>query len=386
MIKRKSLEWYLALFALLTIIFVWWLGKNNSQDQTMRQIRNYFPVKDYTINKTEGSDAVWKLSGENNKGYLSKANGKGYAGSVTVLAEYSNDYQVRSVIILSHQETPSYFKKVLQKDYLDYFTQKKWDHFFKKNREIDVISGATKSSEAIYRGVQSASIQLASAQNLKPIPDINETGWQIGFKEVVVVVIFLMGILSRFHKFRYKKYLKWATLMCGMVFIGFVFNEPITITRVNSFLIGFWPDWHSELYIYLLFFGVLLILLTSGKNVYCHTFCPFGALQELTGKLGKAGNVRLKSRYFWMWFQRSLAWIAILLALFFRNPGISEYEVFGAVFQFTGSVWLFLLLGIVLIASFIIRKPWCNYFCPVNPIFGFIQLFRNKIKSLWQKT
>ena len=37
-----------------------------------------------------------------------------------------------------------------------------------------------------------------------------------------------------------------------------------------------------------------------------------------------------------------------MLAFLFRNPGISSYEVFGALFAFTGSTVLFALLGIVL--------------------------------------
>ncbi|MCF8308512.1 MAG: 4Fe-4S binding protein [Bacteroidales bacterium] len=73
-----------------------------------------------------------------------------------------------------------------------------------------------------------------------------------------------------------------------------------------------------------------------------------------------------------------------MLALFFRNPAVSEYEVFGSIFQFTGSVWLFVLLALVIIASLLIKKPWCNFFCPINPIFGFLSVFRKKMRSLWK--
>jgi uncharacterized protein with FMN-binding domain len=382
LIKRRNLDWYLALFALLTILSAWWLGKKRINEQSTDLLRNYYPESVYKVQNLDHS--VWRLTGKEKHFIISSGMGKGYAAPIKVIVQYDNSH-IADVKILSSQETPSYFSKVIRKDFLDQFIQKKWDDVFIHPGNIDVVSGATKSCKGILKGVQKASLNLAKSQNLEPVPEIKETRWQIGFKEGLIVVIFLLGILSRLHNIRYKKYLKWITLLLGLIFLGFVFNEPITLTRINSFLMGFWPDWHTELYIYLLFLGVLLILLTSGRNIYCHTFCPFGALQELTGKLGKARNVKLKYRYFWIWFQRSLAWIAILLSLVMRNPGISEYEVFGAAFQLTGSVWLFLLLGIILVASFIIRKPWCNYFCPINPIFGFIQLFRRKIKSLWQK-
>lgn len=382
MIKRKNVEWYLALFALVTILLAWSLGRKSSKDETMSQLRRYFPETHYQIERVD--EAVWELTGENQNFMLARGTGKGYAAPITVLVQYNNDkYEIERVKILSSHETPSYFLKVLRRNYLNQFVHKKWDSFFARNKQADVISGATKTCEGILNGIQSASLKLAQAREIEPLPETKKTALQLGFKEMFVVLLFLFGFLSRLRNFRYRKYIRWIALLLGLVFLGFVFNEPITLTRINSFLIGFWPDWHTELYIYLLFGGILLILITSGKNVYCHTICPFGALQEITGEIGKAKNVKLKYRYFWTWLQRSLAWIAVFLALLFRNPGVSEYEVFGAAFQLTGSVWLFILLGIILIASFLIRKPWCNYFCPVSPIIGFFQIFRNKIKLLW---
>ena len=51
-----------------------------------------------------------------------------------------------------------------------------------------------------------------------------------------------------------------------------------------------------------------------------------------------------------------------------------------------GSNFLFVLLGIVLVASLFIRRPWCSYLCPLRPVTDLIRLVRNWILELWEKT
>jgi hypothetical protein len=381
--QRKNTEWYLALFALATIILAWGIGRHNKTEDWHQAISTYYP--DSTHQTEQIKEGIWKLVGNDSHSFLVKGEGKGYAGHIKLLIRYGQNHDLKNIHVVSSGETTSYFKKVKRADFFARFQDKDLFSSVKTYRRIDAVSGATKTSEGIVASVHSASSELAGYLNLKTPGELSNEQIQFGAKEGLVLLLFALGIISRIKHFPFKNLVKWTTLGTGLVFLGFVYNSPITLTRLNSFLLGFWPDWHSELHIYLLFFGVLLILVTSGRNIYCHSFCPFGALQEVLGKLSKASKVKLNNYYLWVWFQRSLAWIAIILALVFRNPSVSEYEVFGAAFQFTGSHLLFVLLAITVIASLVFHKPWCNFFCPVNPVFSYLNLFRNKIHSLWAK-
>ena len=382
--RKKNIEWYLAIFALATIIIFWFVGKYGQKEQWDEKISKYYP--DSLYQKEQLSDEVWKLCGDGKSYFLVKGKGKGFAGYIKLLVLYNSDYRIKDLYVVSSSETPSYFKKVIRKDFFsNFFRKQDLLKSAKTYRKIDAVSGATKTSEGIIASVHSASTLLAKSQNMKPPADLVNENLQFGMKELLVIFLLLLGVIGRLKKFPHKKYVLWTSLVAGLIFMGFVYGFPITLTRVNSFLLGYWPDWHSELYLYLLFIGVFVILLTTGKNIYCHTFCPFGALQEVLGNLGNARNADLNKRQLWNWFQRSFAWIAIILALVFRHPSASEYEVFGAAFHFTASHWLFLLLAVVIIASLFIRKPWCNFFCPVSPVFSYIQLYRKKIRGLWVK-
>ena len=147
-------------------------------------------------------------------------------------------------------------------------------------------------------------------------------------------------------------------------------------------LLGFWPEWQLHLYWYLLLAGILFVLTADNKNPYCEWFCPFGSAQECLGLIGGSrGRLPEKFHRFLRWFQRILALTAIVIALLYRNPSISSYEVFGAFFHLIGSNFQFALLGVVLITALFLKRPWCNYLCPLRPVTDFIRLIRNWIKG-----
>jgi len=91
-----------------------------------------------------------------------------------------------------------------------------------------------------------------------------------------------------------------------------------------------------------------------------------------------------RSKNLLLWVQRGLAWLAIVLALVLRNPGLTSYEIFGTLFDLTGSMWQFAILGIILIASLFIRRPWCNYLCPLRPVVNLYRTFRKWILESWK--
>jgi len=86
-----------------------------------------------------------------------------------------------------------------------------------------------------------------------------------------------------------------------------------------------------------------------------------------------------------IWLQRLLALTAILLGVWFRNPGVASYELFGTLIDLLGSSVQFAALGLVLIAALFIKHPWCNYLCPIRPVVDLIRLTRQTVKERWQK-
>ena len=126
------------------------------------------------------------------------------------------------------------------------------------------------------------------------------------------------------------------------------------------------------------------MILVENKNPYCAWTCPFGAAQECLGAIGGA-KMSVPSRYRpgLRLAQRTVAWLAIVLAMLFRNPGISNYAVFGTLFDLIGSTIQFGLLVLILILALFIKRPWCNFLCPIRPVEDFLRGTRKWVKRRW---
>ena len=337
-----------------------------------------------------GNYAAWKGQTESSNkeltGYLSTGTANGYGGNIIVVIATSSEGVVLNLEIVEHKETFSFLRRVLKSDFPNSLIGKSYSDPFVLKQDVDGVSGATFTSRALAEAVRKASRKIAGDVLGFTVPPEPTTEIQFGFPEAVLIALFIMGYVTTRRWIKHKKIARWTLMLVGLVFLGFMFNQPITLVFINKVILGFWSGWQTHLYWYLLMFGILLFVILENRNLYCDRICPFGAAQECIGAIGGAKN-RMPERYreVTRWIHRVIALTAVLIALVLSNPGISSYEIFGAFFHLVGSSILFVLLGIVLITALFIKRPWCNYLCPIRPVFDFIRLFRNWFKELWSK-
>ncbi len=79
--------------------------------------------------------------------------GEGYEGPVRVLTLTDPGGIITKVYPYEHQETPSYFAKLFEENFLESFEGMSVSGFDGKTAPIDVVTGATISSGAIIRAV-----------------------------------------------------------------------------------------------------------------------------------------------------------------------------------------------------------------------------------------
>ncbi len=352
------------------------IGKNRAKDSQYQLMVDYFNDSTVTLNEMENGS--WEVIDNNNNvvSVLYIGNGQGYNGDIVVLTQIDSTKRIQSVISLIQHETPSYFNKLEKSRFFLKFSGVDIVTFVHK-ANFDVISGATISSKAvneavIYGYVQSENIQI----NQSNLP-------KFGFVEFLILVLFIGGYI--YPKIRSKKlrtYTKWFLLLMSFLILGFIYNQHITLSRISAMINGFFPSIFNELYFYLLIIGGLLFVLIANKNIYCNSVCPFGTAQDLLALTGNAKSIRPKFHNYLKWIQSLVALGVLLVSLAYNNPTIAQYEVFGAFFQLTANYLLFGLLIFVIILSLFIKKPWCNYMCPIDSVFGFVKLTK---KSVIQK-
>jgi uncharacterized protein with FMN-binding domain len=383
--NSRSLERILAVVALGIIAVAWIIGSFRAEADLRPYLEQVLTGASRFETVGIGTYSAWDGQTEESlMGYVTTGNAHGYGGEMEVAVAVSLEGTILGLAIVEQKETAAFLGRVLRSNLLNSLRGKSYIDPFVLDDDVDGVTGATYSCRAILDSVRKASRKVAARQlgftpPPEPIPNV-----RFGFPEAMLLALFAFGIVGRLRRFKYKKTARWISMLVGLVVLGFLYNMPLTIVWINKLLLGIWPAWQTNLYWIILIGGILFVYTIDNQNPYCDWFCPFGATQECLSVVGGAKiRIPLRAHNLLRWSQRLLALTAIVIALIFRNPGVSSYEVFGAFFRLIGSNFLFALLGVVLVVSLFIRRPWCSYLCPLRPVTDLIRLIRNWIKELW---
>ena len=384
----QRLDRILGLVAMALIAAAWYAGGLHVKADITPFLKKFLPQTHQF--QSAGADTYAAMAaGDDSQllGYVKIAQAMGYGGPVTVAVAVDTRGTIIGLGVVDHKDSPTYFEQVLRSDLLKNVLGKTYQDPLALSRDVDAVTGATLSSNAIVVSAHQAVKEIASHQLGLEVPDAADPELDFGLSETILMALFAMGIVARLKGFRFTRILRWASLLTGLVFIGFVYNNPLTIAMINRMLLGFWPDLHTHLYPYLLVGGVMLLFLIEGKNSYCGWFCPFGAAQECLGKISRAKHRKFEHfRGVLKWLQRGAALVAIIGALLLRDPALTSYEVFGTLFQMWGSAFQFSIIALVFLLSLYTIRPWCNYLCPVRPVDEFMRMIKKWMKELWLKS
>jgi polyferredoxin len=140
---------------------------------------------------------------------------------------------------------------------------------------------------------------------------------------------------------------------------------------------------HESAFVLMVIGFVLAILFGP---VFCGWVCPLGTVQEWVAKWGKKlfrrrynhfipariDNVLRYARYL------VLAWVVYVTA----TSGtliFAEYDPYFALFNFWSSevaIGGLVILGLTLVLTLFVERPWCKYACPYGAVLGITNLFR----------
>jgi NosR/NirI family transcriptional regulator, nitrous oxide reductase regulator len=381
--QRNQRERWLMIGTVSIIIAAWLYGYFNSGTDATASIGKVLPGAatiersgDLFIGRNVDGDLV---------GYAAVGSGSGYAGPLEVAVGVDPAGSILGVEMVAERESPGFFRLVRNSKLFTSYIERQIQDPLQLGQDLDTITGATMSAEGVANAVREAVRHIAANGLQTPLPPQTKR-ITVGLPEVILILLFASGYVG--HKLRNpraKRVVRWGTLIAGMVTIGFIYTLPLTISMVVSVFSGYWPDWQTNLYWYLLIGGILFVTTVDAKNPYCSWFCPFGAFQECLAAVSKAKAYRPRDlNVALMWLQRGLALTAIVLGLALRQPGAAGYEPFATLFDLRGTPVQWALLIIVVLASLMMYRPFCNYLCPLDPVVDFIAAGRRWIKETWK--
>lgn len=365
------LKLWLLFVSVLVAIFLGKTGSRIIHDRKTNDVVSLFlPSPDQSLEKV--NDYKWKLLDKENhlKGYFYLGEGVGYNGYVRLMMHVDPEGLIRSVTVMDHKETPSFYQKLIRNNFFAQFEDVPMEAFRQDSSLWQTVSGATITSNAVLQAAGNVYLaeKSSSPKRKMSIPAFS-------FSSLLVIFLFLNATLLKYIK---QRTFQKIALSCGMllsvIFLGFFYNIPLTLSRIILLLSGVMPDLHYQLPIFLIIIFSSLSIVILRQNTYCHLVCPFGCVQDLLGKVGASRNYR--PRWYIAW--KRVLWVAILfmvvLSLLFNDPALFQYEVFGAFFNLTAAPSIFVLLFLVILLSLFIKRPWCNFLCPVQGVFSFLGL------------
>ncbi|MCW3804911.1 4Fe-4S binding protein [Plebeiibacterium marinum] len=187
---------------------------------------------------------------------------------------------------------------------------------------------------------------------------------------IALMATFFAGLL-----FRYKRIyaIRSLLLLSSLVYLGFISGGcPCMISSFQNLILLLLGDSVNRLNL-IWIFGLLLLTYFFGK-IWCGWVCHLGALQEFIYRSKRAKKGLKPQVQKVLKVIRVVAIIALVMQIVFTRTNLYiKIDPFRVVFNlFSSNVTGYILLGILLLSSLFIYRPFCKTLCPVGLILGWV--------------
>ncbi|MDL2309170.1 4Fe-4S binding protein [Bacteroidales bacterium OttesenSCG-928-C03] len=293
----------------------------------------------------------------------------GFAGPTPLLIALDNDGKIIGTQLLENRETVSYVNRITRKGFFDSWNGCTVGEAIAK--DVDAISGATLSSNAI-------------SSSLRTRLTVYDESSYAGKSEISKIIRNIMALLviawAIFAFFNPKKCKKTRIILLGasVVVLGFWQGNFLSLATFQTWIAHGFPPF-TQWMLLLLALVAVLIPLIFGKHFYCTWLCPFGAVQEIAGKIKKK-KIKLPRKAYNI--RRCYLFIIIFLLLIGVISDLASFEPFSAFMIKSASAASLVIAGLFTILSVFISRPWCHILCPTGQLLEIVRSFSLKnIKS-----
>ncbi|MGH1466074.1 MAG: 4Fe-4S binding protein [Cognatishimia sp.] len=211
--------------------------------------------------------------------------------------------------------------------------------------------------------------------------------WESKTLEIAVLLTMLtaLTIVFFFQTFvtrsaRHYFWFRMSFLTVTLVFLGWYANAQLSVVNLmalfGALVTNFsWQAFMLDPLTFILWFAVATALLFWGRGAYCGWLCPFGALQELTNRIGRALRIPqiqlpwgLHERLWPLKYMIFLGLFGVSLYSIEQAEHLAEVEPFktAIVLKFMRA-WPFVAyVAALLIAGLFVERFFCRYLCPLG--------------------
>ena len=185
----------------------------------------------------------------------------------------------------------------------------------------------------------------------------------------ILIAFIILSIIGIFYHKKWIHYFRYPILLGSLIYFGFILGGcPCILVMFNDTLLLF--SGKLTLLIYpLILLSIILLTIIFGK-IWCGWICHLGALQEFLFRNNRFSLLRSKKSQKALHIIQSFSFVALAIWILITQLNIvCKYDPFVNIFTLRASGWLaYLLIGILILSSLLIYRPFCRAICPVGLI------------------
>ncbi|NND43418.1 MAG: 4Fe-4S binding protein, partial [Silicimonas sp.] len=201
----------------------------------------------------------------------------------------------------------------------------------------------------------------------------------LGVMLSVLTVVFFFQMQATRHE-RAFFWFRMGFLTVSLVWLGWMMNAQLSVVNLMALAAalqsGFsWDAFLLDPLVFIQWFAVAAALLFWGRGAYCGWLCPFGALQELTNRIGRVFRIPqvelpwgLHERLWALKYMIFLGLFGVSLGSIAMAEALAEIEPFktAIILKFVRD-WPFVVFAVaLLIVGLFVERFYCRYLCPLG--------------------
>ncbi|HSW59668.1 MAG TPA: FMN-binding protein, partial [bacterium] len=275
----QKISGFLTVFALFFLIYIINSGNDGTDFERLardHEIKKLFPDIQKVSKEGDGIYETYDEKGVATGMVLSvKPDEKdlsGYGGKIRVYLRLDSNNRITGTEIGQNTETPGFIEMIRNAGFFN-----NWNGLSPQDavsKKVDTITGATMSTSAVISMVRK---NTSLYSGLKKETEKRESLPTVFFVSIIVI---LSSVFAFFFPKKTIKY-RYVQLAVLVVLLGFAGGYSISMETVKNALV----NRHFSILTTIIFSLSAILSMVKGKNFYCTQLCPFGAFQELAGKM-----------------------------------------------------------------------------------------------------
>lgn len=286
---------------------------------------------------------------------------QGYAGPLSMVILLEESGALRDFRIIRSKETPAYLEMLVP--WRDRLLGRP---LFREDalKDVDAVSGATLTSEAVLRTLEETARVFAGAALAKDWSGSAARTRTVDHRTLLLALFAAAAVVLRR---RPSPRLRRLWLLAVVLVFGVWLNVQYSLSHVFTLVSGAWPSPGLGI-AFAVAIGIPILVALLG-NLYCGYLCPFGALQELAAWLRPA-RARISPDLTAFRYARALKFLvlAVALAVFATSldPALASFDPLVTLFGESPAPSVLGLGALLLFASVFYDRFWCRCLCPAG--------------------